>query len=150
VETKNTRFIDTVVGATVVAGSTTNYELSLGSNATVVTGSLTDRISLQPILTGSIVFYDSTGAMLGSAHPSDGDVAHAVPADGTYIFGGLDTTAVYYARTDATAWVDELWNGITCFAGDCVVTSGTPIDTSLSTVVDFQLYPIEVFADGFD
>jgi hypothetical protein len=68
-----------------------------------------------------------------------------------YAYSGL-AAGTYFARTDDTGYLDELWNNINCAQDACTVITGTPISLSAGATanVSVQLSGSDtIFASGF-
>jgi hypothetical protein len=94
--------------------TTVNFSLDAGGS---INGKVTISTTGQPISTGTVRIYSSAGTLLGSAFPD---------AAGNYTYGGL-AVGTYFARTNATGFADQLWNGIPCANGNCTVTAGADL-----------------------
>jgi hypothetical protein len=142
VQTSGTGYIDGSETSSLANGGILTLFVSLAPGSSI-SGSVTDSTTSQPISVGSVLVFDSSGTLLGSAQGNAG---------GAYKYGGL-VAGTYYARTDFPDYLDVLWNDIPCPKGDCTITSGTSIqlpDETSNAVADFQLDLDLIFADGFD
>lgn len=132
-QTSGTGFIDGGPSLTLQPAGSVYADILLAPGSSI-SGTVTDAATNQPISAGAILMYDAGGVLLGSA---------PVAVDGTYKRGGF-VAGTHYARTDFPDYLDLLWDSIPCPAGDCAITSGTPIqfvDESSNDVADFQLTP---------
>lgn len=119
---------------------TVNFGLSAGG---AIAGVVRVAGTLQPVATGLVRIYNASGTSLGVAFPDNA---------GAYRCGGL-AAGSYYARTESTGKVDELWNDVPCPQTQCTPTAGTPIivPASGTTAVDFVLAAGDViFTSGFE
>jgi len=123
------------------SATTANFSLDAGGS---IAGKVTSSANGQPISTGTVRIFNSTGTLLGSAFPD---------ANGNYTYGGL-AAGIYFARTNGTGFIDELWNDKPCPQGVCTITSGTAINVSASgaTIANFQLAGSVdlIFRNGFE
>lgn len=86
---------------------------------------------------GVVRVYGPEGGLLGSA---------LIRSDGTYRYAGL-APGVYYVRTHATGYLDQLWLGVACPQGLCRVNAGTPVRLfGAEARADFRLDPGSVIA----
>ena len=98
------------------------------SGAVTVSGGSTDF--------ARATIYNSSGASVGY-------YLYINSASGIYTVPGLPT-GNYFAVGSKFGWVDQLYNGISCPATSCGVTTGTPIAVtagSTRTNVNFALVP---------
>jgi hypothetical protein len=111
----------------------------------IIRGTLTSANGT-PISTGSVQIFDGFGKLVASASPDISGIYVAPFSWSGSPFGS------FFVRTDSTGYVDELFNGYPCPAGNCVVTSGTSlvVQNGGSAYADFQLSNAVIFADGFD
>lgn len=129
-------------GTPIVVGSSNasaNFSLAKGG---IIAGTLRTLGSSQPITSGYVHIYNAAGTSLGIAFTDNA---------GAYRYGGLAAGA-YYARTEGTGHIDELWNNFPCAQTQCTPTSGTPISVAGAGVstVDFVLAGSEtIFSNGF-
>ena len=134
--------ITTGTPISVGAGATTaNFTLDSGGS---IAGKITASATGQPIASGAVRIHGASGTYLGSAYPN---------ASGNYTYGGL-AAGTYFARTDGTGFIDELWDNKPCAQGACTITAGTPIvvSTSGTIIANFQLAGAVdlVFRSGFE
>jgi 5-hydroxyisourate hydrolase-like protein (transthyretin family) len=119
----------------VTEGTTTtgiDFALNRGGR---LTGTVTDAATTVPLAGTSIYIYDMTGRSVVPGESTD--------AAGAYTSGALPP-GNYYARTSNTlGYLDELYNNVTCAAGSCALTAGTPVAVAAGadTTVDFGLVP---------
>jgi hypothetical protein len=107
-----------------------------------IIGTVTVEGSGLPVTNGSVRIHNAGGSLVGSAFLQN---------NGAFSYGGL-ASGTYYARTNGTGLVDELWNNIPCAQGSCTVTTGTPIGVPVSghAIANFQLGGSDlIFSDGF-
>ncbi len=129
-------------GTPIVVGSssvTANFSLETGGS---ITGSVTVQGSGAPVTRGYVEIYGSTGSFIGLA---------SINNSGNYSYGGL-AAGNYFARTDNTGHLDELYNNIPCAQGACTVTAGTAIGVPVTGAItaNFQLGTSDlIFSSGF-
>lgn len=111
-----------------------NFNLVHGAH---VTGHVVDAKTLAPISSEEVDIYDSTGTW-GLYSYADTDES------GFFDTGGYDT-GQWYASTFVayeTPHIDELYSNITCWALQCNILSGTPIQVTTGETtsnIDFSL-----------
>ena len=127
------------IAGSVNATSTADFALGQGGR---IEGTLTEDGTGRAIDDGYVRIYTAAGTSLGIAFPDAG---------GRYVYGGL-AAGTYYARTESTGSIDELWNDHACAQAQCTPTSGTPIPVAATgtTTIDFVLAGSDViFGNGF-
>jgi hypothetical protein len=134
----------TITGGTPITVSTSliTANFSLDSGAKII-GTITASGTGLPISAGYVVVYNASGGYLGLA---------AIAANGTYVYSGLSSGS-YFARTEDTGFIDELWNDVPCAQGACNVTGGTPIvlTTNGQAAANFALGGSDrIFLSGFE
>jgi|GEM_PF-2467751 len=99
-----------------------NINISVNSNATRISGRVSDDQTSAGIEGIQVSIYDSSGTEVAAA---------VTDVNGNYT-AGLEAGGTYYARTFASViypqYVDELYNNIPCLA--CNVTTGTQISVT--------------------
>ncbi len=120
----------------VTDGSTTtgiDFALAPGGR---IGGTVTDTPTGLPLGNVGIDIYNSGGSYVTNGYAD---------TSGAYTsYSGLPS-GTYYARTwNSLAYIDELYNNISCAGGSCTVTGGTPITVTVgatTTGIDFGLAP---------
>ncbi len=119
---------------TVTVGMTTSgidFGLARGGG---ITGTVTDAGTGLPLANVDVDIYSSAGSYVTYGYTNSSGVYTS--------YRGL-SSGTYYARTwNASGYIDELYNNISCPGGSCTVTSGTPISVTAGTTttgIDFGL-----------
>ncbi|MCI0611849.1 carboxypeptidase regulatory-like domain-containing protein, partial [bacterium] len=117
---------------TVTAGQNTSaidFALSPGG---IISGTITDSATSNPI-DSYVYVYDSSGNYISSGF-TDGS--------GNYQVGGLLTGNYFVLTSNTAGYIDELFDNIPCYQGNCGPTSGDPvsvIEGSTTPGIDFAL-----------
>ncbi len=119
--------------AVTLGATTANIDLALDHGGRI-SGSVTSSATAAGLANVGVDIYSSTGAYQTSGYTS---------ASGLYTTGGGLPSGTYYARTwNSQGYIDELYNDISCPAGSCSVTGGTPITVTVpltTTGINFAL-----------
>jgi len=112
-----------------------NFALAPGGR---ITGTVTNATTTLPVANVTVYFYTSTGGYAGGGTTN---------AQGVYPSPVLPTGS-YFVRTfapPAAGLIDELFDNISCPAGTCTVTTGTPVAVTASATtgnINFALTPV--------
>ncbi len=119
---------------TVAAGTAaTGIDFALGTGG-VISGTLTDAETGDPIDLGRVRIYDTTGSEVR---------AQSSNSSGDFAIGGLDT-GTYYATAQEDGHRRELYDDMPCIGG-CNPLTGTPIVVTVGSTtagIDFALEPL--------
>jgi protocatechuate 3,4-dioxygenase beta subunit len=100
-----------------------------------ISGAVTDAATGDPLASVGIYIFDSSGSYAGSTYTN---------GTGHFTSGGL-LDGSYFAYTDSSSYLDELYDDIPCPGSgypSCSPTTGTPIPVALNTEtggIDFAL-----------
>lgn len=117
---------------TVTPGQNTsaiNFALSPGG---VIAGTITDSATSNPV-ESTIYVYDSSGNLFAYGYT---DVS------GNYQVGGLLTGNYFVTTSNSVGYLDELFDNIPCYQGNCDPTSGDSVSVvqgSTTSGIDFSL-----------
>jgi len=119
-----------IVVAAAVATTGIDFGLAVGG---LISGTVTDESTDDPLDTGYVDIYDASGNYMTRGYSN---------ASGTYVSSAGVPTGTYYARTwSYDGYFDELYDDLPCLAS-CTVTDGTPILVTAGftvTGIDFEL-----------
>jgi len=123
-------------GTAIVAtagSSVTNINFALRSNGGLISGRLTSAETGDPIGSGSVAIYNSTGQFVSYS---------IADANGDYTSFDELTAGTYYATGWASGFATQLYNNISCANNTCNVTTGTAITVTAgqtTTGINFAL-----------
>jgi hypothetical protein len=123
----------TPIAVTAEATTTINFALAPGGR---ISGMVTNATTGDPVRNVEVELYTSTGTFVTST------ITVPIGAyTGAYTIGSLPTGSYLVRTSNLQGFVDQLYNGITCF--NCSVTTGTPIAVTAgaTTTINFALVP---------